>query len=224
MESYFISDLHLFHENAIRFDCRPFKDIDEMHETIMNNWNNRVTNADTVYILGDISLRGANNDLISYVSQLKGHKVLILGNHDRVNDYRYEKLFDEVTNYKVATISYKVPESKTPISTHVVMSHYPILMWNNQHRGYIHLYGHVHNSIEEIIYRECLEKLNSDRVAARRPMEKDVKAYNVGCMLPYMNYTPRTLYEIITGYDSTPIELIGRDHSNAETGKESSAP
>ena len=25
--------------------------------------------------------------------------------------------------------------------------------------------------------------------------------YNVGCMLPYMDYTPRTLDEIIAGYN-----------------------
>ena len=49
---YFISDLHLFHENAIKYDHRPFDSIQEMHEEIMKNWNDRVTNGDIVYILG----------------------------------------------------------------------------------------------------------------------------------------------------------------------------
>lgn len=31
---YYISDLHLFHEAAIRFDNRPFHDLCEMHRTI----------------------------------------------------------------------------------------------------------------------------------------------------------------------------------------------
>lgn len=29
---YYISDLHLFHENAIKYDHRPFDSIQEMHE------------------------------------------------------------------------------------------------------------------------------------------------------------------------------------------------
>ena len=52
---YYISDLHLFHENAIEFDHRPFTSLQEMHNAILKNWNERVTNGDMVYILGDVS-------------------------------------------------------------------------------------------------------------------------------------------------------------------------
>ena len=34
---YYISDLHLFHEKAIKYDRRPFDSIEEMHEVIMKN-------------------------------------------------------------------------------------------------------------------------------------------------------------------------------------------
>ena len=34
---YYISDLHLFHENAIKFDHRPFESVQEMHEVVMKN-------------------------------------------------------------------------------------------------------------------------------------------------------------------------------------------
>ena len=47
---YYISDLHLFHENSIAFDHRPFASLQEMHDTILKNWNDRVTNGDMVYI------------------------------------------------------------------------------------------------------------------------------------------------------------------------------
>lgn len=47
-----------FHENAIKFDHRPFESVQEMHEVILKNWNDRVTNGDFVYLLGDMSLRG----------------------------------------------------------------------------------------------------------------------------------------------------------------------
>ena len=72
--NYYISDLHLLHENVIRFDNRPFDSIAQMQETIVNNWNSKVTNGDTVYILGDVSMRGKKEDLISLVATLKGKK------------------------------------------------------------------------------------------------------------------------------------------------------
>ena len=71
---YYISDLHLFHENAIKFDHRPFESVQEMHKVVLKNWNGRVTNGDFVYLLGDMSLRGKNEDLIAFVTRLKGKR------------------------------------------------------------------------------------------------------------------------------------------------------
>lgn len=75
--NYYISDLHLFNEASIRFDNRPFGYLDEMHEAVVSRWNNKVNNGDTVYILGDMSMRGKKEDLISLVATLKGKKSLL---------------------------------------------------------------------------------------------------------------------------------------------------
>ena len=48
--NYYISDLHLFHENSIKFDERPFDSLNEMHETIKKRWNSKITNGDRVVI------------------------------------------------------------------------------------------------------------------------------------------------------------------------------
>ena len=40
--NYYISDLHLFQETSIRFDERPFKNLEEMHEIIKEKWNCKV--------------------------------------------------------------------------------------------------------------------------------------------------------------------------------------
>ena len=80
---YYISDLHIGHSKVINFDSRPFFTLDEMHETIITNWNNVVDRSDDVYILGDFAWK---NDIgVEVLKQLKGRKYLILGNHDRIN-------------------------------------------------------------------------------------------------------------------------------------------
>ena len=193
--NYYISDLHFFSKNqtaeGLNFDNRPFKNVDEMHEVILNNWNSRVTNGDTVYILGDVSNRGKNEDLIAIVARLKGKKVLIKGNHCDASDYRYKQLFYSIHDYL------EITDYADKKAYRLVLSHYPILMWNGQHNGAILLYGHTHKSIEDIYFHKCISEMNNLDFSIRRPHEKEIKAINVGCMMPYMNYTPRTLEEIL---------------------------
>ena len=193
--NYYISDLHLFSRNqtadGLNFDNRPFKNVDEMHEVILNNWNGRVTNGDTVYILGDVSNRGKNEELIALVARLKGKKILISGNHDDTRDYRYKQLFHAIYDYL------EITDHADKQTYKLVLCHYPILMWNGQHNGTILLYGHLHDSIEEAYFKKCLSEMNGGEFAIRRPHEKEIMAVNVGCMMPYMDYTPRTLDEII---------------------------
>ena len=58
---FYTSDLHLGHANVIRFDKRPFADVEEMDQYIITRWNNRVSEDDTVYILGDICHRNSRD-------------------------------------------------------------------------------------------------------------------------------------------------------------------
>lgn len=153
---YYISDMHFFHKNVTKegnnFDNRPFNSLAEMHQYMKEKWNSKITNGDTVYILGDIAMRGTNEELIALVAQLKGRKVLIKGNHDDVSDMRYKNIFEEIYDYKEITDYVDQDAYK------LVLSHYPILMWNGQHRGTIHLYGYTHNTYENEFYQECLRK------------------------------------------------------------------
>ena len=196
--NYYISDLHLFHKNVTKegndFDDRPFGDLEEMHSVIKEKWNAKVTNGDTVYILGDLAMRGTQEDLTAFVSTLKGHKVMIKGNHDDIRDLRYKQLFDEICDYK------EIRDTLDGKNVKLVLCHYPILMWKDQHRGSILLYGHVHNSIEEYYFKKCLREMNNEDFFDGRAGDEVLRAYNVGCMMPYMNYEPQTLDEITKGY------------------------
>ena len=187
--NYYISDLHLLHENVLRFDNRPFETIENMQETIVNNWNRKVTNGDTVYILGDVSMRGKKEDLISLVATLKGRKVLVKGNHDDVSDYRYQQLYYEIVDYK------EIHDAVDGQNYDLVLCHYPIFSWKKMGRGIILLYGHTHDSAEDKYYQNCLEAMNSNE--CRHTHAKKVMAINVGCMKPWVNYEPRSLKELL---------------------------
>lgn len=181
--NYFISDLHFGHFNIIRYDNRPFNSVEEMDKVLINNWNNVVSNDDTVYILGDISWYNEEKT-IQIFQQLKGKKILIKGNHDKVTkDSNIYKCFDGVYDYYELYLDRK---------NKVVMSHYPIPFWNGQFRDTIHLYGHVHNSHQWNIMENWMNEL-------RQLQDIPMRAYNVGCMMKWMNYTPRTLEEITEG-------------------------
>ncbi|MCH5267535.1 MAG: metallophosphoesterase [Lachnospiraceae bacterium] len=195
--NYYISDLHLFHKNVTgdgnNFDGRPYETLAEMHEDIRNRWNQKITNGDTVYILGDVSLRGRKEELIAFVSTLKGHKVLVRGNHDDTSDLRYQNVYDEICDYK------EITDRLLDETVHLVLSHYPILMWKNQHRGWILLYGHLHQSGEDRYFQKVIAEMNREDFEARVPRSTPISAHNVGCMLPYMDFEPRTLEEIVKG-------------------------
>ena len=72
----------------------------------------------------------------------------------------------------------------------LVLSHYPIISVNNYFEGAIHFYGHVHN-FDEWILTEEFRRLSEQRLNA------PCRMFNVGVMMPAMNYTQRSFDEII---------------------------
>jgi calcineurin-like phosphoesterase family protein len=85
MKIYFISDTHFFH-----LFNRPFSSPEEMNQTIIRNWNNKVKPEDTVYFLGDWGLTKSSltpnapdrHVLQALVKQLNGTIIFIRGSHD----------------------------------------------------------------------------------------------------------------------------------------------
>lgn len=191
--NYYISDIHFGCQN--KFEGRTL----EHDQLVIDNWNRTVTNSDTVYILGDVGKIGSNKEneyLCKCISVLKGKKVLVLGNHDDdLKDIRLKQLFIEVCNYK------EIYDNFDGCSHKVIMSHYPILFYNQQHKkNTIHLYGHLHATSEWRLYKDCLKYVNDYFNEATLKGRTDCPpacAYNVGAALPYIDWCPRTLKEII---------------------------
>ena len=82
--TFFTSDTHFNHANIIRFCNRPFKDVEQMNEVMITNWNNAISKDDTVFHLGDFCLGGAA-EWTKILDRLNGKIYLIMGNHDLKN-------------------------------------------------------------------------------------------------------------------------------------------
>lgn len=181
--NYFISDLHIGHKNVLSFDGRPFASIEEHDNYIMTEWNKRVKNDDNVYILGDISWKDSIQTY-NYFKKLNGKKILIKGNHDYkyLKDPTYRKIFEEISDYMEIPLDDKCG---------LVLSHYPIPCFKNHYYGWFHFYGHVHNSFEWKLM-ENIKKQMEDIYSI------PCNIYNVGAMMSYINFIPRTFEEIIS--------------------------
>lgn len=182
---FYISDLHLQHNNVIKFDNRPFNTIEEMENTLISNWNSVVSNADHVYHLGDFCW-GKKDDWIKYLKLLNGNIHIIRGNHD-LRDFGSDvrKYIVEISDYKEITDSEK----------HVIMCHYPIMCYKASYNPNCYmLHGHTHVTREQDFTEKWTKELRDSK---QSNSDNCGNIINVGCMMPWMNYTPRTLDEII---------------------------
>lgn len=79
--TFFTSDTHFGHANIIKLCNRPFKDVEEMNEKLIENWNKVVSEDGTVFHLGDFAF-GGSGLWNSVIPRLNGQIYLIIGNHE----------------------------------------------------------------------------------------------------------------------------------------------
>lgn len=135
---YFSSDYHLGHKNIIKYDNRPFKDINHMDESIITNHNEIVSKNDDFYFLGDFSFNDLKTE--EYLKRLNGNKFFIKGNHDRRDTI---KLYQKYGTYLGELTQIRVNGQD------IILCHYAMKVWNKCHRGSWQLYGHSHGSLPD---------------------------------------------------------------------------
>jgi calcineurin-like phosphoesterase family protein len=180
MMNLYISDLHLGHANVIHFDHRPFADSNEMDRVMIQLWNSRVQSDDDVYIVGDFCYK-SDKSPVWYLRQLRGHKHLIIGNHDGaiLDCEEALKYFESVDKMLHVTDKLHVPNTYATENVQICLCHYPIADWYKGRHGSWHIYGHIHNRRDEVY----------------NFMKTREHALNAGACIN--NYTPASLGELI---------------------------
>ena len=172
---YFTADTH-FNHDINQFFKRPYSSVDQMNESLIENWNLRVNNNDETYILGDFYVGDNVSEVENILKKLNGKKYLIKGNHDKyLEDKNFDrKYFEWIKEYYILNLE----------NINIVLFHYPILVWDGFfENNSIHLYGHIHNMLGNKNEQERIENILGK------------KAMNVG--VDVNNYKPISIEEII---------------------------
>ena len=152
MTTWFTSDTHFGHKKIIEYCKRPFAHVDEMDEALIVAWNQRVADDDTVWHLGDFTLR-TRGFARRIFSRLRG-RVHVLGlpwHHDNGWVPKRVGPADDLHTASGHPVVIEPPlwALKLPVagqSTAITLSHYPLAEWEQRRRGGWHLHGHSHGT------------------------------------------------------------------------------
>lgn len=137
---FFTADLHLNHKNIIKYCNRPFNSVHDMNDAIINNWNQKVTANDEVYILGDCSFSNSRYLLNS----LNGIKHLVIGDHDSDVLNQASNCFRKIEPLMNLHFDYNGKDIS------ITLCHWCMRVWRKSHFNSWHLYGHSHGKLSPI--------------------------------------------------------------------------
>jgi calcineurin-like phosphoesterase family protein len=129
---WFTADEHYGHTNIIKYCNRPFSNVDEMDDSIIKNHNSVVDFTDTVYHVGDFTLRDSR-EAENYIRRLNGNHIFIDGSHD--------KWLDRHPRNRGYMIEIKHNGQL------IIACHYAMRRWPRSHYGSWQVYGHTHGRL-----------------------------------------------------------------------------
>jgi len=171
---WIISDTHFGHTNIIKYCDRPFKTVEEMDTTIINNINEKVKKTDILWHLGDFLYGRSELDLIArykkYLSLINCKNIiLIVGNHDKYlrKESVLREMFIMVLPYFVGYIN----------GLPLTMNHRPLddekhnkqalITFRYKKMDCINLFGHTHNNSHLTPYNMSVENTNYKPVSLK---------------------------------------------------------
>ena len=138
---YFTSDTHFGHDREFIYGPRGFKNLHDMENTIITNWNKTVKPEDEVYLIGDFFL-GTDLDFVrNTIDNLNGSIHIIRGNHDtdaKIDLYKNLAKIIDVEWAKVIKVG----------GRSFYLSHYPTLtadLNSSPKHAVFNLFGHTHS-------------------------------------------------------------------------------
>lgn len=146
---FFTSDEHYYHNNILKYCGRPFANVDDMNDKIVEEHNAIVGKNDIVYHLGDFTFRSPFT-AANIIRKLNGNHAFIAGNHDEWLHHKDCETALQATGKSIETHTYlELRGSHNNEKYHIVLFHFPLLTWHKGHKGSTHLHGHTHANLDE---------------------------------------------------------------------------
>lgn len=192
----YISDLHFYHENVMKLDNRQFPDIRSMNQHMIEQWNAKVKGGDQIIVLGDMFWSKEPDEVNAILNRLSGKICLVEGNHDNrwlkkeginLNRFEWVKPYAELSDGDYT----------------VIASHYPVFCYNHQYlqtsngtpRTYM-LYGHVHNTHDEVLVNQ-FQELTRATILKGSEQDRKIPCNMINCFCKFSDYIPLSLEEWI---------------------------
>lgn len=132
MKIFFTGNLQFGRPSAIKHFKRPFHDVEQMNQTLLNNWNNVVGEEDIVYVLGNFAWDPTTAE--EMLTSLNGVIVVVPGEIDEPLEELEDK---EMMPDGCALIE--------PIFTaeedNLTVSYWPLAEWPNKSGGAYSFFG-----------------------------------------------------------------------------------
>ena len=145
IRTFVIADTHFGHAGVCKFassttgkKLRPWNDVEEMDEALVQLWNETVRPMDNVIHLGDVALAKRH---VATIGRCHGNKVLVKGNHDKFSLDTYTPFFSNI---------HGALEKGDFILTHIPV----IASESKRFRGNIH--GHMHDRLIDGEWHRCV--------------------------------------------------------------------
>jgi calcineurin-like phosphoesterase family protein len=147
MAIFFTADTHFDDTFAIEYFRRPFENVDEMNQVMVENWNRAVSGDDTIYHLGDFTLEDSHH-FTKWVSQLNGNIKILPGSHDQ--PWLKDFVKSEKVQVLAPLVSLELHESTGEYTPVIVLCHYSMQVWDRSSQGAWHLFGHSHGKLKGV--------------------------------------------------------------------------
>jgi calcineurin-like phosphoesterase family protein len=137
---WFTADYHIGHANILKYCNRPFQDVEEMDESILENFDSLIEKNSIIFFLGDIAF---GDDLTRRVLTLmlqKGEVHFIRGNHDM----RYLKTIEQLAGSVNDLLDIEIDGQP------ITLCHYAMRVWHKSHFDSWMLYGHSHATLPPV--------------------------------------------------------------------------
>lgn len=179
MNIFFISDLHLGHNNVIKFTyedgtrLRPFDSIEEHDAHVVDEINKVVRPHDRLIIVGDCVV---NKNHMSRLDWINGKKTLVMGNHDPVDPEFITPYFEKIAG------ALSIDQ--------FIVTHIPVHPNQLEYRFKGNIHGHLHGLSVKTPRYVPEESMYMEQI--------DERYYNVS--IESLNYTPVSLEDIKSHY------------------------